>query len=154
MAASAMDGYALTQVEYGVRSDKATAAIPQSTTGTLFTVAGGRVIIKALIGEVTTIIQAQATTMKLVSTPTVGTAVDLCATADLTGLEVGGRVSLPAAVGSALTKHNAGALTLADFAGGLLVPAGAISALTVASSTGSMKWTCWWVPFDQGATLA
>ena len=151
MAASQMDGYALTQVEYGVRSDKATAALPASTTGTLFTVAGGRVVIRALLGEVTTIIQAQATTLKLVSTPTVGTAVDLCTTADLNGLEVGGRVALPGAVGSALTKANAGAIALQT--ANLVVGIGTIGALTVATSTGSVKWTCWWVPLDQGATL-
>lgn len=152
MAASAMDGYALTQVYYGVRSDKATAVLPASTTGTIFTVAGGRVIILALIGEVTTIIQAQATTLKMVSTPTVGSAIDLCTTADLSALEVGGRVALPGAVGSALTKQNAGGLALQNV--NLLVPAGTIQLTTVATSTGSVKWSCWWIPFDQGATLS
>ena len=152
MAASQMDGYALTQVQFGVRSDKATAAIPQSTTGTIFTVAGGRVLLLALIGEVTTIIQAQATTMKITSTPSVGSAVDLCTTADLNALEVGGRVALPAAVGSAMVKMNGGALTVAFNA--TVIPAGTIGAVTVASSTGQMKWTAWWVPLDQGATLS
>lgn len=152
MAASQMDGYALAQVVYGVRADKAAAAIPQSTTGTLFTVSGGRVIILSLVGEVTTIIQAQATTLKITATPTSGTAVDMCTTADLNALEVGGRVSLPGAFGSALIKANAGALALQTV--GALVGVGTIGAVTVASSTGAMKWTCWWVPYDQGATLS
>lgn len=152
MAASQMDGYALTQVEYGVRSDKATANLPASTIGTIFTVAGGRVIIRALLGEVTTIIQAQATTLKVTSTPSVGTAVDLCTTVDINALEVGGRVALPSSVGSALTKANAGAITFQD--AGVLVPAGTIGITTGATSTGQMKWTCWWEPLDQGATLS
>lgn len=152
MAASQMDGYALTQALYGVRADKATAALPASTIGTIFTVAGGRVIIRALLGEVTTIIQAQATTLKVTSTPTVGTAVDLCTTADVNALEVGGRVALPSAVGSALTKMNAGALTLQN--ADIVVPAGVIGITTGATSTGSMKWTIWYEPLDQGATVS
>jgi hypothetical protein len=152
MAASQMDGYALTQVGYGVKSDKAAANLPQTATGTIFTVAGGRVIILALIGEVTTIIQAQANAVKFISTPTVGTAVDLCTTADINALEVGGRVALPGAVGSALTKANAGAIALQT--ANVLVPAGTIGLNTAASNTGQMKFTCWWIPFDSGATLS
>lgn len=152
MAASQMDGYALTQVEYGVRADKATAALPATTIGTIFTVAGGRVIIVALVGEVTTVIQTQVTTLKVTSTPTVGSAVDLCTTADVSALEVGGRVALPGAVGSALTKANAGAIALQT--ANVLVPAGTIGITTGATSTGSVKWTAWYLPYDQGATLA
>jgi len=151
MAASQMDGYALTQVYYGVRSDKAAIALPASTLGTIFTVAGGRVVITALFGEVTVIIQAQANACKFVSTPTTGTAVDLCATADINGLEVNGRIGLAGALGTAANKTSGGALIMQTVH--VLVPAGTIGFNTAATNTGNMKFTCWWFPIDQGATL-
>lgn len=138
-------------LQWGFRVDRATATLPQSTTGHIFTVSGGRVIVNLILGEVTTIIQAQATTLKLTATPTTGTAVDMCATSDLTGLEVGGKLALPAAAASVLTKTNTGAIVAGNAA--FVVAIGTIDLITVASSTGSIKWSCFWTPFDDGALL-
>jgi hypothetical protein len=141
---------ALSAINFGIRVDRATAALPQSATGTIFNIVGGRVLLKLLVGEVTTIIQAQATTLKVTSTPTVGTAVDLCATADLNALEVGGKVSVIGVFATALNKTNAGAVQGMSTAP-IVLAVGTLGIVTVASSTGSMKWSLWYVPLDDGA---
>ena len=70
---------------WGTRVDRATATLPQTTNAPIFTIAGGRVTVYLLVGEVTTIIQAQANATKLTAVPTAGSAVDLCATVDING---------------------------------------------------------------------
>ncbi|MGM3000386.1 hypothetical protein ACS2TJ_26870, partial [Bacillus cereus group sp. BC312] len=73
----------------GVHVARATAALPQSATGSLFTVTG-RVLVAALFGQVTTAIQSTDPVAKITGTPTAGTAVDIASTVDLSSLEVGG----------------------------------------------------------------
>jgi hypothetical protein len=151
MAVSAMDGYALMQVYGGVRVDRAASNIAQSGTLDLFTVAGGRVLVWMILGQVTTIIQAQADAVKLIAHPTTGSDVDLCATADINGLEVGGKLSLNGTLATALGK------TLAGAAAGLALPViidpGVIRMNAAASNTGQIKWTLWYMPIDQGASV-
>jgi hypothetical protein len=146
-----------TQTRYvtqGRLVSRATATLPATAAQNIFTIAGGRVIVIALVGEVTTIIQAQSTTVKITSTPTTGSAVDLSnTTADINALEVGGRIALPAlaAAATTLTKLNAGYMTLQT--SHVLVPIGNISYTTGATSTGSIKWDLIYVPFDTGANV-
>ena len=61
----------------GLKVDRATSSLPATTDLTIFNVTGGRVIVTSILGEVTTVIQAQACAIKLKSVPTTGTAVDL-----------------------------------------------------------------------------
>jgi hypothetical protein len=133
----------------GIKVDKAAIAIAGVSTKSLFTVAGGKVLVLGLIGEVTVIIQNQANNTKFVSTPTTGTAVDLCTTTSIANLEAGGLIALPAATGSALTKGNAGGLT--SQLAGAVVPIGTIGINTAADNTGNMKFSLWYVPLDDGA---
>ena len=75
-------------ISEGILVSRATAALPATAAQNIFTVSGGRILLVALVGEVTTIIQAQATTVKVTSTPTTGSAIDLStATADINALE-------------------------------------------------------------------
>src|SRR4051812_15927533 len=92
--ATGIPGNQIRRLEYGVKVDRAAATIPATTTTTLFTVTGGRIILTGLIGEVTTIIQAQANAIKIVSTPTTGTSGDISGTLDINAFEVGALVSL------------------------------------------------------------
>ena len=48
------------QQMFGAKVDRAAASLPQTAQTAYFTVAGGRVLVTAIIGEVTTIIQGQA----------------------------------------------------------------------------------------------
>ena len=136
---------------WGVRTDRATAALPASTHAPIFTITGGRVIVNMILGKVTTIIQTQTCNTKVTSYPTTGTNVDLCTVTDITALEVGGMLAVPAVASTALTKANAGAIICP--AGAFVVPIGALHLDCGATNTGSIQWSCWWTPFDDGALL-
>lgn len=138
--------------------------LPASTTGHIFTVAGGRVVVTSLTGVISTVIQAQATTLSVGNTPSGGSAstASFCATLDLTGKAAGISLAVPQAKASALMASGAdgtllwsttsGAQGVAAQSGGLLlVPAGTIDVTTVATSTGAIIWTVTYVPYDVGA---
>jgi hypothetical protein len=138
----------------GKKVDRTTATIPATTDQTIFTVTGGRIIVTSLIGEVTTAIQAQANALKVKSVPTTGTSKDISGTLDINGYEVGALVSLDGtALTTALSGTNAGA-ALAQKPGGIFVPIGSIKVNTAATSTGAMKWSITYIPYDDAATVA
>ena len=137
---------------------RATASLPASTAANIFQVRGGRVLVKLLFGEVTTIIQAQATTLKISSTAkdsagtTIGTAVDVTATVDINALEVGGFV-FAEGDGTALVKSNAGAAFVGPNSGHFIAPQGYLSHTTGATSTGAIKYDLFYQPLDEGADV-
>jgi hypothetical protein len=103
-------GTDLRRILFGIKVDKAATALPASTDGTLFTVSTGRIVVTGMIGEVTTIVQAQACAVKLKSVPTTGTAKDISGTFDVNAMEVGGLLTLDGtALSTALSGTNAGA---------------------------------------------
>lgn len=142
---------AATLFRLGVRVDRATAALPQTVAAAIFTISVGRVLATLILGQVTTIVQAQANNTKLTSTPTAGSAVDICAVKDITGLEVGGMLVVNGTAATALTQANAGSII------GNTVPVvlniGSLKLDCAASSTGSIKWTLFYFPIDDGATV-
>lgn len=140
--------------------------LPASGSGDIFAVSNGRVIITSLTGVVSTVIQAQATTLSVGNKPTGGASATatLCATADLNGKPVGTSLAVPAAKASALIVSGAdgtvvfngssGGQGIPVSSGGLaLVPAGTIQVTTVATSTGAIIWSVTYVPYDVGATV-
>lgn len=151
-SATTVDPDAFNAVQRGFRADKASAALPQTATGTLFTVAGGRVALLGLLGEVTVVLGATATNAKIISTPTTGTAVDLCAVLAIASKEAGTLFGITGIFTDALVGANAGAAVLQQRP--IVIPIGVIGLNTSANDTGSTKWTAWWVPLDSGATLA
>lgn len=139
-------------IALGLMVSRATATLPATALGAIFNITGGRILIRSLIGEVTTQIQAQACTVKVTSTPTTGTAVDLSAvSASISGLEVGGKLTLPAAAATALVVGNAGGVIGEQ--GKWIVPIGSLGITTSATNTGSVKWDLIYVPIDAGAQV-
>lgn len=147
-----VDGQSFASVRLGFRVDKAAANLPQSATGTLFTVAGGRIALLAIVGEVTTVLGATATNAKLLSTPTTGTAVDLCAVLAVASKEAGTLFGITGLFSDALVGANAGASVLPR--NPVVIPVGTIGLNTSANNTGATKWTLWYVPLDEGATVS
>lgn len=151
-------GTAYRGMQLGTKVDRATATLPATAAQNIFTISGGRVLVTSILGEVTTIVQAQATTIKLTSTPTTGSAVDLTAnTGDLNALEVGGLITVAPALtltpfGLAIQKQLAGATTMPAVR--ILLAIGSLSYTTGATSTGSIKWSLTYIPFDDGASVA
>jgi hypothetical protein len=136
----------------GIHIQKSSATIPQTTTQHLFTVAGGRVLITLLFGEVTTIFQNSDPVLKVTSTPTTGTAVDVASTVDTTSLEAGGLLTVEGD-GTALIKNNAGAGLPASGIGHWICPIGSIDLISGASKTGATKWDVFYFPIDDGAYI-
>ena len=151
---------------YGALVTGGPKTLPISTTGHIFMVSGGRVIVTSLTGVITTVIQSQATTLSVGNTPTGGSAATatFCATLDLDALPVGTSLAVPQAKATALLKSGAdGTLLWSTTSGGqgvpvtsgglLIVPAGTIDVTTVATSTGAIQWSVSYVPYDTGATI-
>jgi len=138
-------------INLGLRVDRATATLPESTAGALFTVAGGTVAITAIIGEVTTVIQTQANNTKLTANPTTGTSVDLCTVLDITADEVGCLYGITGIVGEALIGAGAGYAPIPTRP--VVVNIGTIDLDCAATNTGSVKWSIWYIPLEDGAYI-
>jgi hypothetical protein len=142
---------AFSQIRLGFQVDRVTAALPQTTQSAIFTVAGGRIALLGLIGEVTTVIQTQADNLSVTTNPTIGTDVALCAVLNVSAKEVGTLFGITGTFADALVGANAGATVLCDRP--VVVPIGTIDLITSASNTGSVKWKLIYLPIDDGVTV-
>jgi hypothetical protein len=128
--------------------------LPQTASQNIFTVAGGRILLVALTGQVTTVIGATATTLKVTNTPTSGTATDIASATAITSKEVGTLIGLPLTPGSALVVGaNAGAAVQVPGHQGWLIQPGTISVTTSASTTGGLSYDLVYIPYDTGVTV-
>lgn len=136
----------------GTRVLRATATLPQTTDGALFTISGGPVLITALWGEVTTVIQTQACNTKLKLNPSAtGADQDLCAVLDISADAVGEIYSITGTVGDAMVSDLLiGNVALQD---PLLLSEGDIELDCAASNTGSVKWGLFYIPAEAGASV-
>lgn len=143
---SQIPGKQLLLANYGTTVYRAAATIPATTTQTLFTVTGGRVIITSLTGLVTTVIGAVATNLLVNYLNTAsGTNANLCTNVAITSLPVGSQYSVS-------TLGGAGTVGVAIVQGNeMIVSAGSIRATTDATTTGAMSWALAYIPLDPGA---
>jgi hypothetical protein len=121
------------------------ANLTDLTTGTVFTIAGGNIKVKELFGVITTDIEAQATTTKVVFTSSRAgaTATDVCATADLNAKTDGTMLRVTGDFSEALVVGPDGDdLVEADTieAAGFILGAGAVNITFGAASTGAITW--------------
>jgi hypothetical protein len=147
-----ISGDQLRTVLFGTKVDRATATLPQTTQSALFTISGGRVLMTGIVGEVTTVIQTQANNTKLVANPTTGTDVDLCAVLSITAKEAGTLFGITGLFSDALVGANAGATVWPR--NPVVLPIGTLDLSCAASNTGSVKWSLFYVPLDNGASVA
>ena len=141
----------LADIGAGIRVDRATATLPQTTASAIFTVSGGKCLVLGIVGEVTTVIQTQANDTKLVANPTTGTSSDLCAVLDISADEVGCLYGITGTVANAMVGANAGYTTWP--AAPIVVNEGTIDLNCAASNTGSVAWSIWYVPLEDGAAI-
>ena len=131
--------------------ERATATLPQATQAALFTVTG-RVLITQIVGEVTTEIEGQETVIKLIANPTVGAAVDVCASLNVDADAVGTLYNVTGTFANAMIATTSGALEAQPSPFG--VTAGTIDLDTDNdSSTGSIKWTLHFIPVDHDSQV-
>ena len=148
--ASGIPGQSLRFLNYGTLVSRAAATLPQGTNSPIFTIAGGRVILTTLVGQVTVVLGAVGN-MKLIATPTVGAAQDMCAVVAAGTLAAGTLLGITGAVGDAMVAQN-GVMKGISYQG-IIVDVGTINLSLSASSTGSVKWDLTYVPLDTGATI-
>lgn len=139
----------------GIKVQRATAALPQTAAGALFTVTGGKVLVTSLVGEVTTIIQTQADATKLTFDPVdAGATQDLSATVDITADAVGTLYSLTGTPATAMQDALNFLPSNKVLAQPLVLKPGSILLDCAASNTGSVKWDLTYIPLDNGASVA
>lgn len=149
--ASMIPGVQVRNAVYGIKVERAAAALPQTTTGNLFQITGGRIVLTTFVGEVTTAIQAQANnlTLNYQNAAIGGAGLSLAAAVDSNGAAVGTLFSITG------TFATAAALAIAAVQPNeLILSAGLIRLTAAASNTGAMKWALTYIPFDDGATVA
>jgi len=155
-----VQGTQLRTLRKGLVVTRAAANLPQTATGTLFTVSGGAVLVTGLIGVVTTPIASSDPVLTLGTAPTVGTAqtAGIATSTVLTSAEAGTLVTvassggLPTGLVVMATAAKAGNAVFV--AGEFVVSAGTITWTTGASKTGAMKWYLTYVPLDDGASVS
>ena len=126
------------------------------TSGSIFTFAGS-IEICHIIGRVTTVIQSQATTVKLQITPDALTAADICGTKDINGFLVGSLISITGTTGTgAVSTTGVGTIGPAQAASIVTtcVTSGTITTVFGAASTGAIVWEVLWRPLNAAGTLA
>ena len=156
--ASFLQGKDVRLITYGKVATRSALAFPQSATGTLFTVAGGNVLVTLLCAVLTT-----ATTtdpqITLGTAPTTGTAESngLATTTALTSIEAGSWLG----VLNTTTTDKPGALVVGAHAGNVIFPAGTfvvapgtITITTAASQAGAATWYLTYVALDDGASVS
>lgn len=144
--ATQIAGKQLLLANYGYTAARAAAVLPANTTGTLFNIVGGNVIITSLVGQVVTVMTATATNLKLnvANTATAGNA-DISTNVLVTSLASGTLLGFPT-LGSPLTT-----LVYASQNNEFVLGAGSIRAVTDATNTGTVKWYCNYISLDPGA---
>jgi hypothetical protein len=149
-------GDQLRSLLYGSVVSKATGTVANGTTS-LFTIAGGRVVVTSLIGRVTTAIGSTASNCKLVYNPTAaGTSFDLCTAVAITSDAVEQTYTVAGDVETVGALLVAGAVGQGNgvFSKPYILQAGVVEQnLSADPVGGAITWTCTYVPYDNGATL-
>ncbi len=136
----------------GIKVQKASTAYTATIAQTLFTVAGGKVLVRLFMADVTTLHGATTLNIKTATVPTTGTAVALSTDLDTNALEAGGTLYVEGD-GTATVKANGGTIlsSTTPLCTGFIVSAGGISFTPSATTTGATLWQLWYVPIDDGA---
>ena len=135
---------------------RVTAALPQATSTAIFTVTG-LVLLKNIVGYVTTVIGAVANATKLLTNSTgAGANTDLCATVELNAAAVDTRYEITGTFANALLATidipKLKTLVIATFP---ILPIGTIELSCAGSDggTGRMRWSCLYQPLEVGARI-
>ncbi len=138
--------------------ERSAALIPQTTAASIFTITGGKILVRGIYGEVVVAIGAvaNATKIKFTGTNPVATT-DLCATLDINAKASGSVFTIVGVVATAMKSTTNNLVVPADniAAPGLVLGSGAIKVDCAGSSvTGTVKWTLVYDIIDSGANVA
>ena len=138
----------------GVVITRATAALPQTATAAIFTVTG-LVLLRRIVGYITTQIGAVANATKLLAVTTgAGADTDLCAALDINGYVVDSRLEITGTFANAMVRilDLPAAYTQAT---PVVIPPGTIAVNCAGSDggTGRVRWSITYVPLETGAQV-
>ena len=137
---------------WGIHVSKASATLPAGTTQDIFTVAGGRVLVRALIGEVTVEVGAGTTPdLQVQMDPTTGTTTDIATDVVIASDEVG-TLYYVEGDGTALIPISSG-YAQAAAGQGFILPIGTVQIVTSETTAGATKWDIWFLALDDGASV-
>lgn len=140
----------VTNIALGLRVDRAAANL-SGALATYFRISGGRVLMTGLLGQITTASGANA--CYWVANPTTGTATQpVCAALDINPAVLGDSLTITG-VGSAAMTYNASATGLAMGPTGVVLDIGTLDFVSAAAD-GATKWSLFYVPLDDGASVA
>lgn len=147
--------FSLLDMMMGKKVSRTAADVFDGTQTPLFTISGGRVCIKCLMGEVSVAaIDAGASNTSFVTNPTVGTDAAMCTVLDINADENGTIYAVTGNPSVALQGGSGGGASCMDRC--FIVPEGTIDLLSVADvGTGGAlgAFDIWYVPIDTGATI-
>lgn len=147
--------FSLLDMVRGKKVSRGAADVFDGTQTPLFTVAGGRVCITCLMGEVSgAAIDVGASNTSLVTNPTVGTDAAMCTVLDIDSDENGTIYAVTGNPSSALQGGSGGGSSCMDRC--FIVPEGTIDLLSAADAgTGGAlgAFDIWYIPIDTGATI-
>jgi hypothetical protein len=146
-----LDNNAFRKAVGGLGPVKKSTGTLAATTVSLFTIAGGNVLITRAYGLVTTSITV-ANSYKLQVNPTTGDTQDLCAATDIgtTDTLAGSILSFGLATTTAPPKLISVGYGTSEL--NAVIPIGQIESVS-AGTDGVIQWCVMWVPLDDGATL-
>lgn len=134
------------------RTERAGAALPQTTQSALFTITGGRIYVYNIVGEVTTAIQNQANNTQLVFNHATASDVDLCADLNIANDAVGELYGITGTFADAMVSGFALPATIMPHP--IVLSEGTLDLDCAASNTGAVAWTLFWAPLDDGVYVA
>jgi len=154
-ATKSLVGYAKGILEL---TQKCTPAVEKHIAGTLWTIAGGPIRVDAIIGRVSTGIEATAATPKLQFTPTGGSATDICAdSSTLSGKAAETLLGVDGVKATALQICSDAGIGLPALSAHMPVYLGTGIVTYVADgaaiSTGRIQWTLIYTPLDPNVTV-
>lgn len=144
-----INGSQVRSIVLGTRVEKATGTLAAETKS-LFTVAGGKVLITSIVGEVTTAVTV-ANSYKLQHNPTTGTTKDLCAATDIgtTDTPAGNLLGFQGLTGDSILTGPGAVPTIKQ---PIALTAGVIEHVS-AGSDGAITWVLTYVALDEGASV-
>lgn len=142
--------------QFGQQAQKATGVLANGETS-LFTIAGGKVLITGLLGFVTVAVGATASNAKLVFDPTAtGTDFDLCTATAITSDAVEQQYTIAGnmeTVGALLVNGAVGQCNPMFVDPVSLTPGAIHQNLSADPVGGEITWRVWWLPIDTGASV-
>lgn len=144
-----ISGSQLRTMLFGTAVSKSTGTLA-ATTVSLFTVAGGKVLVTSLVGEVTTAITV-ANSYKLQHNPTVGATADLCAATDIGTADtpLGSLLGFQGLTGDSIVQGPGAVPSLKQ---PIVLTAGVVESVSLGTD-GVILWKLTYVPLDDGASI-